>query len=264
MALSIIVCVKPVPSSQSATIDPNTKMVRRDIGENVINPLDKNALQAAAELKKQYDCDITVLAMAPPSAESALREALARGGDRVIVLSDRTFAGGDTYSTSYVLANAINRIGKFDLILTGAYSADGGTSQVPVQLAEWLGIPYITNATEIEVTEDGIRAVTEADGRILSWKGTLPMVISVNRKINHPRAAGIREILAARRKEYRILTAEQLDGLDGSKLGLQGSPTQFGDMYEISGDRNCEMMKGKPEELAERILEILRERGAYL
>lgn len=263
MSIKIILCIKPVPASDKATIDPVTKMVRRDT-ENVISSLDRNALAAAAAIKKVLDCEITVITMAPPSAEINLREALALAADRAVLISDRAFAGGDTFATSYVLARAIEKLGGADLILAGAHSDDGGTAQVPAQLAEWLKIPHLHYACEIIAGETGLSVKTVADKGFSLYEAAYPVLISVDRSINRPRPAGMREILAAKKKEIVTWSLDNLPDIDQDFLGLSGSPTQFGDMYEMKHESKCEIIKGDKESVVKSIIEKLASAGAFI
>ena len=261
MSIDIAICVKPVPELDKIQFDPTTKVIRRTPGESVLNPLDKNALELARQLKECTDCTITLVSMAPPSAEINLREALARGGDKVYHLSDRAFAGGDAFATSYTLSEALKQLGKFDLIITGEYSSDGGTNLGAAQIGEWMGMEHIHNVREFELTDRKFFAVSEADGKQICWKGTLPVLISVSRSINTPRAVGIREILAAKRKPYSIWTAKDIPTLNHNYIGKDGSPTHTGDMNPIESGRVCKVMKDDPPKLAENIIRILRETG---
>lgn len=261
MALKIIVCVKPVPASSSVSIDPVTKTVRREAGETVISTLDKHALELAAQLKKQTDCSVTILTMAPASAEMNVREALARGGDRAIILSDRAFAGGDTFATSYVLANGIRQLDGFDLILTGAFSDDGGTGQLAAQLAEWLHIPHLHNAESVELTNHGAHVTTHADNQTCRWDCCFPALITVGRKMNKPGPASVRNIVAAGRKELTIWSASDLPDQDRDYIGLHGSLTSNGETYPLDTARNSEITEGKPTELAKKILARISDAG---
>jgi electron transfer flavoprotein beta subunit len=263
MPLSIVVCIKPVPASDKATIDPETKTVRRD-SESIIGSLDRNALEAAAQLKKELDCTVTVIAMAPPTAQTNLREALAQGADSAVLLSDRTFAGGDTFATSHVLAAAIEKLGGCDLILAGAHSEDGGTCQVPAQLAEWLAIPHLHNACQITPIDNGLTVETVADKGMCLWEATFPVLVSVDRSINKPRAAGLREILAAKKKELLVWSEADLPELNHNHIGLKNSPTQFGDMYTLDNTRSAELITGDTAAIVDGIIGKLADAGVLL
>lgn len=252
----IIVCLKPVPASDKATVDPVTKTVRRD-RENKISTLDRNALAAAAALKSSLGCRVTAITMAPPSAEIILREAMALAADTSVLISDRALAGGDTLATSHVLAAAVRKLGGCDLILTGAYSDDGGTAQVPAQLAEHLNIPHLHYACEILPDGIGLSVKTVADSGFCRWRAVFPVLISVDRSINCPGPAGMREILAAKKRELVTWSSADLPEIDMGLMGLAGSPTQFGEMRALDNSRECERIAGDKNEVSERLLELL-------
>ena len=157
MALKIVVCIKPVPDPDyydKVSIDPVTKRITREGIPTIINPVDKNGIEAALKLKAQYGGKVTVLTMAPPNATENLKEALAMGADEAVLLSDRAFGGADTLATSYTLAKGIEKLGEYDIIFCGTESADGATAQVSSQLGEWLGIPHLWNVYNIEAQSE--------------------------------------------------------------------------------------------------------------
>ena len=264
MALKIVVCVKPVPANTNVTIDPVTKTVRREAGENVISTLDKNALELAAQLKRTVDCEVTVISMAPASAEINIREALARGGDKAVILSDRAFAGGDTYATSYVLSQGIKKLGGCDLVLMGSASDDGGTGQLTAQLGEWLGMRHLHNALRLELKENHLEVTTAADKQLCTWKCDMPAVVSVNRSINKPGPAPVRNIIMAARKPLQIWSADDLDELDRNMIGLKNSPTQNGELYPLDAGRSGVVFEGSTEEIVEDILDKIASAGIQL
>jgi electron transfer flavoprotein beta subunit len=150
----IIVCLKPVPDPKAwdrLAMDTVTKTLIREGIPSVINPLDKQALEAALEIKDACGAEVVLLAMAPAATQPVLREALA-GADRAVLLSDRWFAGSDTLATSRILAAAIGRLAPFDLVCCGNFTLDGSTAQVPSQVAEILGIPNIMHVSAMEFT----------------------------------------------------------------------------------------------------------------
>jgi len=147
--MQIIVCMKPVPDPKhwhKLTLDPETRTLIREGIPSTINPLDKNALEAALRLKEDQGGEVIVISMAPPEMKPVLREALAMGADHGILLSDRIFGGSDTLGTAYVLAEGIKSLDRYDIILCGNETIDGGTAQVSAQIAEFLdgrGVPSV-------------------------------------------------------------------------------------------------------------------------
>ena len=245
-----VVCVKPVPdfSAQPMEFDRQTKTVKRENVPTIINPLDKNALEAALRLKESYGGKVTALAMAPPLAADLLREVLAYGADEAVLLSDRAFAGSDTLATSYVLAQGIRqKIGPFDLILAGAASADGGTAQVGPQLAELLDIPHVSFATALARTgEDTLEAAAKTEEGAVRLELRLPALVTVTREINEPRTLALFGIAAAAAKPLRVFGAADLE-IEEARAGERGSPTRIADLVEISLARRGEILPAAPE-----------------
>lgn len=238
--MNILVLVKPVPDPEKYNelrIDPETKRLVREGVPTVINPTDKNALEAAITIRDGYraageESSITVLSMAPEFSRDKLLECLAMGADEAYMLSDRAFGGADTYATSFVLAEGIRKIAAekgcdFDLILAGNESADGATAHVPVQVAEWLGITHISRVCELSAEGGEIRAVKRSEDVLLTFEGKGQALLAVTRDINKPRLINAMGIVRARKKPLTIWTNDDLK-LDESRIGLQGSPTQPG------------------------------------
>lgn len=259
MAYKCVVLVKQVPDtaniSGKAMRDDGT--VNRAALPAIFNPEDLNALEMALQVKEQHGGQVTVLTMGPPRAAEVLRKSLYRGADRVILLSDRKFAGSDTLATSYALKCAIERIGDYDLIFCGRQAIDGDTAQVGPQIAEKLGLPQVTYAESVQSLQDDEIIVRRAFPLgVETVKCTLPCLLTVVGSANQPRPPSARRMLtyklAATTLEYQLLlekwpefeTEEALDsylaereqripvwtvadiGADEDRLGLAGSPTK--------------------------------------
>ena len=147
--MKIIVCIKQVPSTNEVKLDPETKTIIRDGRQSVINPFDTYAMEEAVRLKEKLGGTVCALSMGIPAVERLLREAMSRGVDSALLLSDRAFAGADTLATAYTLSLGVRHLGDFDLILCGRMAIDGDTAQIGPELAEDLGIPQVTNVTAI-------------------------------------------------------------------------------------------------------------------
>ena len=148
--LEILVCVKQVPDIDLVKMDPETGNLVRDGVPSMINPLDMNALEAALRLKEEMGGEITAITMGPPAAEAVLRECLALGADRAVLVTGREFGGADTLSTSYVIAKAALQLGSYDLIFCGKETVDGATGQMGSQLAERFGTSQVTSMSLIK------------------------------------------------------------------------------------------------------------------
>ena len=154
--MNIVVCVKPAPDPKrwdSIQLDPVTKALRREGIPGVLGPLDKRALEEGLRIKEEHGGKVVTMAMAPPAARDNLVEALAMGADEAYLLSDRAFAGSDTWATSLVLSRGVQKLGGFDLVICGEWSLDGSTGQVGAQLAEFLGIPNVGRVVAVEKNE---------------------------------------------------------------------------------------------------------------
>jgi len=248
--LHIIVCVKPVPDSSSKVeFNKKTKTISRENVNTIINPLDKNALEAALQLKESCGGKVTVLAMAPPFTETLLREVLALGADEAILLTDKAFAGSDTYATSYILAQGVKKIGNFDLIIAGAASIDGNTAQVGPQLAEHLDLPHVCFVTSINRTGDALpELISKIEEGSMTVEVKLPALITVTREINEPRQLNLFGLMAAAGKTLTVFNLPDL-GIENALVGEKGSPTRIGDIFEVTMERKCEFLEDKPEDI---------------
>jgi electron transfer flavoprotein beta subunit len=254
-----VVLVKQVPDTHNVTGEVMSKdgTMNRGALPAIFNPEDLNALEMALEVKERTGGTVTVLTMGPPKAANILRDCLFRGADKVILLTDRKFAGADTLATSFALQCAIRKIGRFDLVLAGRQAIDGDTAQVGPQTAEKLGIPQITYAeTIIEITPTHITAERALDSGSEIVRCTLPVLLTVVGSANTPRPANVRRqmerklaavpseyaairtewpdfesdealdtYLTARDLKITVWSAEDIGATEGS-IGLAGSPTQ--------------------------------------
>jgi len=224
--MDILVCIKQVPDTAEIKIDPVTNTLIRAGVPSIVNPFDKNALEAAVQLKEVHGGSVTVISMGPPQAKVALKECLSVGADRAVLISDRLFGGSDTFATSYILASAIKKLGIFDLILCGKQAIDGDTGQIGPEIAEHLGITQVTFAAKIEVIDDTIIVNREHDEGYEVIEAKLPVVCTVVKSINEPRYASIKSKMKANKAVIEELAAADLIDLDQSKIGLKGSPTR--------------------------------------
>jgi electron transfer flavoprotein beta subunit len=264
--MQIIVCIKPVPDPKylsRVSLDETTKTLVRENVPTVINPLDKNALEAALSLRERFGGEITVISMAPESCIPVLREALAMGGDRLLVLSDTRFAGSDTLATASIIAAAIQKTGAFDLIICGNETADSGTSQVSPQLAEFLGVPNIMHVSAIEVSDDGVfRIKSRIEAGYVIAELSAPMVLSVIKELNEPRYITLMNILDAEAKDVRVLSADDMI-LKEPWVGLSGSPTQIVELAAPEKRTKAEILAGDARRQARALADRLYRMGFY-
>ncbi len=260
--MNIVVCVKPAPDPKrwdSIQLDPVTKGLRREGIPSVLGPLDKRALEEGLRIKEKKGGKVTAVAMAPPGARENLVEALAMGADEAYLLSDRAFAGSDTWATSRVLARGIEKIGSFDLILCGEWSLDGSTGHVGAQIAEFLGVPNISRVIAVEKIEGGMlrtRSMIELGSRILET--SLPALLTVSREINTPRFTSLMGVMEAESKPCSVWSAADL-GIMPNEIGFAGSPTQTGDIFMPDMKRKAEILTGEPEDMVKEIVRKVRQ-----
>ena len=227
--MKIIVCIKQVPGIMDVKINPETNTLIREGVSSIINPFDMYAIEEALLLKEKFGGKITVISLGPPQAINALKEAVGMGADEAIQLSDRAFAGSDSWATAYTLALAIKKLGEFDIILCGKQAIDGDTGQVGPGIASQLGITQLTYVFKIIKIEPEAGTITverllEEGREIVEAK--LPALLTVVKDINQPRAATLYHIRRAAQLRIPTWTAADLPGVDLSRLGLTGSPTQ--------------------------------------
>ncbi len=257
--MEIIVCVKQVPDTNEVKIDPKTGTLIREGIPSIINPEDKVALEAALNLKAEYGGTVTVLSMGPRQAEVALKEALAMGADQAILVSDRAFAGADTLATSYTLAKAIEKIGKFDLIFCGRQAIDGDTAQVGPEIAEQLGIPQVTYVKEIKMEGEVLEVKKALEDGYAVVETSLPALLTVISDLNEPRYPSIKGIVDAYKNEIISWTAEDLL-VEKSRLGLDGSPTQVVKTFTPTSERAGEMLQGNLSEVVDALVDRLKQK----
>jgi len=198
-----------------------------------------------------------VMSMGPPQVETALREAIALGADEAVLLSDRAFAGSDTWSTSYTLAAGVRKLGDFDLILCGKQAIDGDTAQVGPGVAQFLGIPQVTYARRLTV-EGGSSATVERmleDGYDVV-RVPLPAVVTVVKEINEPRLPSLKGKMKARKAEIKVWGSADLD-VDQKELGLEGSPTRVVRIFAPEEREGGVVFEGEVGEMVESLVKEL-------
>ncbi|HDM75043.1 MAG TPA: electron transfer flavoprotein subunit beta/FixA family protein [Deltaproteobacteria bacterium] len=257
--MHVVICIKQVPDTKNVRIDPKTNTLVRQGVESITNPFDLYAIEAALQLKDSLGAKTTVITMGPPQAEESLREALSLGVDEAVLLSDRAFAGADTWATSRTLAEAIKKLGPVDLVVCGKQAIDGDTAQVGPEVATLLDLPCITYVRKIEI-EDGngtmkVERATDSGYEILRVQ--IPAVVTVIREIGEPRIPGLRHKIRSKKQEILVWGAEQL-GLDPEEVGLQGSYTQVVKVFSPPPRGERQMLSGTVEEMARELVRILK------
>ncbi|MCL2699665.1 MAG: electron transfer flavoprotein subunit beta/FixA family protein [Defluviitaleaceae bacterium] len=224
--MNIIVLIKEVPDMERVRFDRERGVVDRASASAEINPFDLYALQAAADLKAEYGAYVTVVSMGPERCADSLQDAVARGADACVCVTDRRFGGADTYATSKTLAAAVARL-DYDLILCGEKSVDGDTAQVGAGVAELLDIPHSYYVEKIDVGEGEV-TLTTADicGSKQQRRMKLPALVSVGRSIASPRLPELKRKIDSISADVKMLGLEDLTALSEDEVGAKGSPTK--------------------------------------
>ena len=247
--MHIVVCVKHVPDATDIRFDPITLNLIREGVPSIVNPFCLNALEEAIRLKEKHGGTITAVSMGPLQAQEGLREALAMGVDRAVMVSDREMAGADTLATSYTLWKAIGKIGEadpFDVILSGKVALDGETGQVPPGLAVRFSIPIISNVTKIENVDPNSRTIVAKhrfDDGIETVKAKLPAVLTITEEANKPRKFTIEGMLKAKKAKIELWDKSAI-GADPNLLGLKGSPTIVKKVFPPPGRKQGQIFDG--------------------
>lgn len=258
--MKIVVCIKQVPDTNEVKLDPKTGTLIREGVPSIINPDDKAGLEAALKLKDNVGAEVTVLSMGPPQADAVLREALAMGADKAILLTDRAFGGADTWATSTTIAAAIKNL-EYDLIITGRQAIDGDTAQVGPQISEHLGISNISYAEEIQVEGDSIVVKRQYDDRYHMVKAKMPCLVTALSELNEPRYMTPGGIFDAYREHEVIQWGLKDIVVDQSNIGLKGSPTRVVKSFPKSVKPAGKIVNlGDAEESASYIVEKLKEK----
>ena len=223
--MKIVVCVKQVPDTKGGVQFNPDGTLNRAAMLAIMNPDDKAGLEAALRLKDQYGAEVTVVTMGLPKAADVLREALAMGADKGILVTDRVLGGADTWATSTTLAGAIRNL-DYDLIITGRQAIDGDTAQVGPQISEHLGLPVISYAQKIEIDGDYVIVQRQFEDRYHVLKAKMPCLITALSELNEPRYMTPGGIFDACDAEITWGRADLKD-VDDSNLGLKGSPTKI-------------------------------------
>jgi electron transfer flavoprotein beta subunit len=256
--MNIVVCLKQVPGTTSVKIDPQTNNLIRQGIENIINPFDTYALEEGVRLKEKHGGKVTVITMGPAQAEAALREAISLGADEAVLLSDRAFAGADTWATAYTLSRAVARLGKYDILICGRQTIDGDTGQVGPELAEMLGAPFIAYVSRIEeISDSHIRVCRMVEEGHEVIEATLPAVITVAKEINVPRLPSLRGIMKSKSAAIATWGVKEL-GVDQNMVGLAGSSTQVIKIFFPQRVCQAEILTGTLEGQVDSLIKKLK------
>ena len=258
--MKIAVCLKQVPDTTELRLDPKTNTLIREGVEAVLNPLDEFPLEAALRLRTATGGTVTAVTMGPPQAARVLDRAVAMGADDGVLVSDRAFAGADTWATSLTLARTLERLGPFDLILCGKQAIDGDTAQVGPGIAAHLRIPQVTYVTAIRLAGDGLEVERLLEHGTATYRVQLPALLTVLKEANEPRLPTLGGRLRALRHQVRRVDAAAI-GLEPAAVGLSGSPTRVVSVAVPQTSRQRLRLDGAPTESVHRLIAELGKRG---
>ena len=258
--MNIIVCIKQVPDTTEVRIDPETNTLIRSGVECIINPFDMYAIEEGIRLKEKFGGKVSVVTMGPPQAEDALREAISLGADEAVLISDRAFAGSDTWATSYTLSKAVQKAGDYDLVICGKQAIDGDTAQVGPGISAHLDIPQVTYVKKIEEVDAEkrhmrVERMTEEGYEII--ESPLPCLITVVKEINEPRLPSLKGKMRAKKAEIKKWGAKDLN-VDPDLIGLNGSPTKVLKIFTPQPRGKGQILEGDAKEISEKLVELLR------
>ena len=256
--MNIVVCVKQVPDTTAVKIDPKTGTLIRDGVPSIINPEDKHALEGALRIKEATGAKVTVVSMGLPMAKAALREALCRGADEAILLTDRALGGADTLATSKALSGVIAKLDA-DIVFAGRQAIDGDTAQVGPEIAEHLDIPQVTYVQDVKVEGETliVNRALEDGHQVVEVK--TPCLLTAIEELNSPRYMNVARIFETNDDEIKVMGAADID-VPVEELGLKGSPTKVKKSMTKEVKGQGELVKQEPKDAVTYVLGKLKEK----
>jgi electron transfer flavoprotein beta subunit len=258
--VKIVVCIKQVPDTAGGVKFKPDGTLDRGAMLAIMNPDDKAGLEAALRIKDQNGAEVTVITMGLPKADAVLREALAMGADKGILITDRVLGGADTWATSQTIAAGIRNL-DYDLIITGRQAIDGDTAQVGPQIAEHLGIPVISYAQDIKIEGDSVVVQRQFEDRYHVLKAKMPCLVTALSELNEPRYMTPGGIWDAVDAQITVWGRNDLKDLDDANIGLKGSPTKIAKASDKVRKGEGTMFKDlDPDAAAASIADVLSEK----
>jgi len=259
--MKILVCVKQVPGSTNVEVDPVTGVLKRSGIPSKCNPYDLYALETAFSLAERFGGTVETITMGPPQAAEVIREAVCMGAVRGTVLTDRKFAGADVLATAYTLSQGIRGCGEFDLIICGKQTTDGDTAQVGAEVAEYLGLPNVSNVLSVEDCREGRLYLTAGlDDKVLRQSVKLPCLISVDGDINTPRLPSYKIRRTLSDDAVKFLTFADFGDQEERHYGLTGSATQVERIFPPEKTGTKQTLQGDAQAQADALLGLLQEK----
>ena len=257
--MNILVCVKQVPGSNNVEVDPVTGVLKRNGIQSKINPYDLYGIETALTLAEKYGGSVESITMGPPQAKAVIEETVCMGAKCGTVLTDRKFAGADVLATAYTLSQGIKKCGEYDIIICGKQTTDGDTAQVGAEVAEYLGLPNLSNVLSVDDLKDGRLYVTASlDDKVVKMSVALPCLISVDGDINTPRLPSYKIKKELKEEAVKFLTFADFDDQNADHYGLTGSATQVERIFPPEKNRQKFNVTGDAESQTEELFGLLR------
>ena len=259
--MKILVCVKQVPGSTNVEVDPVTGVLKRSGILSRINPYDLYGIETALSLVERFGGSVETLTMGPPQAKAVIQETVCMGVQKGTVLTDRKFAGADVLATAYTISQGIRKCGDYDLIICGKQTTDGDTAQVGSEVAEYLGMPNVSNVLSVEDFWDNtLYLTTSLDEKLVSLSVTVPCLISVDGDINTPRLPSYKIRKTLTDDTVRFLTFADFDDQDADHYGLAGSATQVERIFPPEKVSQKKTIEGDADTQTQALFDLLLEK----
>ena len=256
--MKIRVCVKQVPGSNNVEVDPVTGVLKRSGVLSKINPYDLYGIETALSLAERYGGTVESLTMGPPQAKAVIQETVCMGAQKGTVLTDRKFAGADVLATAYTISQGIRKCGDYDLIICGKQTTDGDTAQVGAEVAEYLGLPNVSNVLSVEDFRDNtLYLTTSLDEKVVSLSVPVPCLISVDGDINTPRLPSYKIRKTLTDDSVTFLTFADFDDQDPDHYGLNGSATQVERIFPPEKVSQKQTIEGDADTQTQALFDLL-------
>lgn len=257
--MNILVCVKQVPGSNNVEVDPVTGVLKRNGIQSKINPYDLYGIETALVLAEKYGGSVESITMGPPQAKAVIEETVCMGVKCGTVLTDRKFAGADVLATAYTLSQGIKKCGEYDLIICGKQTTDGDTAQVGAEVAEYLGLPNLSNVLSVDDLKDGRLYVTASlDDKVVKMSVAMPCLVSVDGDINTPRLPSYKIKKQLSEDAVKFITFANFDDQNADHYGLTGSATQVERIFPPEKNEQKVNVTGDAEKQSDELVALLR------
>ena len=258
--MNILVCIKQVPGSNNVEVDPVTGVLKRSGIPSKINPYDLYGIEAALSFAERFGGTVDTITMGPPQAKVIIEEAICMGAQGGTVLTDRKFAGADVLATAYTLAQGVRKCGNYDLIICGKQTTDGDTAQVGAELAEYLGLPNVSNVLSVDDYQDNkLQLTVSLDDKVVAMEVMLPCLISMDADVNTPRLPSYRVQKTLTEESVRFLTFADFEDQNADHYGLSGSATQVERIFPPEKVSEKQIVTGDSQTQAQALFALLNE-----